>query len=107
MRFLLEVGLGQRVLFQPAFGEDHFKVIALGAQLDLRGFLVATDVVEQDRKAQQHAQADQLDAVVAEFGELVLGDIAAMAAYQQREHLLSSREKPARSECSIRYAPCL
>ena len=85
---MFEVSLGQRVLFQPAVGEDHVKVIALGAQLDLRGFLVATDVVEQDRKSQQHAQADQLDAVFAKFGELVFGNIATMTAHQQREHLL-------------------
>ena len=85
---MLEVGLGQRVLFQPAFGEDHLKVIALGAQLHLRGFLVTTDVVEQDRKAQQHAQANQLDAVFAKFGELVFRNVATMAAHQQREHQL-------------------
>jgi hypothetical protein len=50
--------------------------------------LGAADVVEQDREAQQHAQANQLDAVVAEIGELVLGNVAAVAAHQQREHLL-------------------
>ncbi|MNH14792.1 hypothetical protein D3C79_743900 [compost metagenome] len=57
-------------------------------QGDRRHLLGATDVVEQDRKAQQHAQANQLGAFFAELGKLVFGDIAAVAAHQQCKHLL-------------------
>ncbi len=44
--------------------------------------------MEQDGEAQQHAQAQQLDSFLAQFGDLVLWDVAAMAAYQQGHHLL-------------------
>ncbi|MCY1175510.1 hypothetical protein D9M73_157520 [compost metagenome] len=50
--------------------------------------LGAADVMEQDREAQQHTEPDQLDAFIAEIGKLVLGNIAPVPAYQQRQHQL-------------------
>ena len=86
--FEAKVGLSQLVFIQPVLREFHVEGVAFGMQRHLWHRLGATDVVEQDREAQQHAQADQLVAVVTELGELVLGDVAAVAAHQQSEHLL-------------------
>ncbi|MNP70738.1 hypothetical protein D3C76_1670110 [compost metagenome] len=44
--------------------------------------------MEKDGEAQQHAQAQQLDPFLAQFGDLVLGNVAAVAAHQQGHHLL-------------------
>ena len=88
LRFGFEIGLGQRVGCQPAIGELNFQAVFAGRELHLWHVLGAADVVEEDGEAQQHAQAYQLDAFLAKLGELVPGDIAPVAAHQQREHLL-------------------
>ena len=81
--FGFKVRQGQRVGGQPAFREDDLQAVVAGLELHLWHVLRTTDVVEQNGEAQQHAQAHQLDAFLTELGELVLGDVAAVAAQVQ------------------------
>jgi len=57
-------------------------------ELHLRHGLGAADVVEQDGEAQHDAQAHQALAFLAELGEAIGRNVAAVAAHQQGEQLL-------------------
>ena len=45
-------------------------------------------MVEQNGKTQQYTKTQQLVTFGTQFGKSVLGDAAAVATYQQSEHLL-------------------